>query len=199
MKKTLTLVVLLAAAGCATPRATVTRIDPNSTVDLSGNWNDTDANLVASEMIKDCLSHPWIAKFRASHPGKNPTVRVYPIRNRSTEHINDKFFTKQVERALLNSGDVDVVASLEEAGDVRGERDEQSQFASDSSVKSHGNETGTDFVLNGWVLSQNDSDAGTQVRAFITTMELLDASTNRKAWIGEKRIKKSIARSGVSF
>ena len=42
---------------------TVTRIDADKQIDLSGRWNDTDAKLVAQEMIKDVLSRQWRENF----------------------------------------------------------------------------------------------------------------------------------------
>jgi hypothetical protein len=47
--------LMLAAIGCGKQ---VRRIDPDSTTDLSGKWNDTDSRLVAEEMISDCLTRP---------------------------------------------------------------------------------------------------------------------------------------------
>ena len=46
-------------AGCAsTP--TVERKEVDTTIDLSGRWNDTDSRLVSEEMIQDCLNRPWL-------------------------------------------------------------------------------------------------------------------------------------------
>jgi hypothetical protein len=58
-------------AACATTPK-VTRIDANETVDLSGNWNDTDSRQVAEEMVKDSLARPWL---RSSNRRKNETPR----------------------------------------------------------------------------------------------------------------------------
>ena len=37
----------------------VTRIDPSQQVDLSGNWNSTDARQVAEEMTGTILNATW--------------------------------------------------------------------------------------------------------------------------------------------
>lgn len=107
------MLALVVACGPPPPPATsVQRINPNAAVDLSGEWNDTDANQVASVMIRDCLNKPWITRFKQEKgTSKPPVVRLYPMRNRSSEHIATKFFTKQVEMELINSGLVDVVSS----------------------------------------------------------------------------------------
>ena len=58
--------VLLAASvlpGCSR-QAKVARVEADTTIDLSGRWNDTDSRLVAEEMIADCLGRPWITQHR---------------------------------------------------------------------------------------------------------------------------------------
>ena len=38
----------------------VTRVDADTTIDLSGRWNDTDSrNGRYDDIIQDCLTHPW--------------------------------------------------------------------------------------------------------------------------------------------
>ena len=106
-------VVLL--AGCAS--TSVERVGVDETVDLSGRWNDSDSRMVSEEMIGDVLSRPWIDKFRGNHRGQAPTVIVGTIRNRSDEHINTRTFVKDLERALINSGEIEFVAA-------KGEREE---------------------------------------------------------------------------
>ncbi|MCK4633064.1 MAG: penicillin-binding protein activator LpoB, partial [candidate division Zixibacteria bacterium] len=50
---------------------TITRLDAESTTDLSGRWNDTDSRLVSREMISDCISRPWLTEFAATQ-GRKP-------------------------------------------------------------------------------------------------------------------------------
>ena len=119
-------------AGCA--KKQVSRIDPGETVDLSGNWNDTDSRLVAEEMVADCLARPWLTTF-IREQGKNPTIIAGSIRNKSLEHIPVGTFLRDIERSLVNSGTVQVVASAEERGEVREEREDQRVNASPETLK----------------------------------------------------------------
>jgi penicillin-binding protein activator len=191
-------VALTAACQPPGPSTTVQRINPNAQVDMSGNWNDTDANQVARAMIQDCLSRPWATSFKAEK-GRLPVVRLWPIKNRSSEHINWRFFTKQVEMELINSGMVKVVADLEEAQDNRDERADQARHASDKTVKAQQQETGSDFVLNGWVITQNDALEGQEVRAYVTTMELSNSESNEKVWMKVHPIKKVVSRAASQW
>lgn len=189
---------LLSLVACGGSSTTVRRIDPDQVVDLSGKWNDSDANKVAKAMIADCLSRPWAANFKGA-AGKVPVVRLYPIRNRSSDHINTRFFTKQVEMELLNSGIVQVVADVEESTDTRYERQDQAKHASDETAKQQQQEVGSDFILNGWIVSENDAIEGQEVRAYVTTMELINSETNVKVWLNVHRIKKFIERDEAEW
>lgn len=194
------LMALLLTAGCPPPgpSQTIQRTDANAQVDLSGNWNDTDANQVAQAMIRDCLSRPWASQFKAEK-GRNPVVKLYPIKNRSSEHVETKAFTKQVEMEILNSGMANVVAASDETDEARAEREDQSENASDQTAKQNQQETGTDFILNGWIVTQNDAVSGQEVKAYTTTMELINAESQQKVWMKVHQIKKVITRAASQW
>jgi len=184
--------VLFVLAACGT---TVERVDTKEVIDLSGRWNDTDSRLVSEEMVTDCLGRPWIEDFRASNAGRRPVVIVGTVLNRSSEHINVQTFTKDLERALLNSGRVGFVASRQEREEVRAERLDQASHASEETAKPAGAETGADYMLKGSINTIVDRLGGKQVTYYQVNLELIDLATNRKVWIGEKKIKKLIERS----
>jgi PBP1b-binding outer membrane lipoprotein LpoB len=181
--------------GCSTAPK-VKRIDIDKTVDLSGRWNDTDSRLVAQAVIDDCLKGSWLSKFKSGHLGKKPDVIVGTVVNRSHEHINVQTFTKDLEKALIDSGRVYFVASSTEREDIRKEREDMAVHASDKSVKSPGQEAGADFMLKGTLNSIVDEIKGKRVVYYHVNLELIDMISNRKVWIGEKKIKKVVTRPG---
>jgi len=183
-------VLAIVLSGCA--KKQVTRIDPGETVDLSGNWNDTDSRLVAEEMITDCLGRPWLATFLREH-GKNPTIIAGSIRNKSMEHIPVGTFLRDMERELVNSGTVQVVASAEERGEVREERADQRVNASPETLKEMGREVGADFMLIGEINQINDQEGKEQVRYYQVDLTLVNIETNVKTWLGQKKIKKYVS------
>lgn len=191
----LLLVALLLAASCA---KRVTRTDADEQIDLSGRWNDTDSRLVAEEMIKDSMSSPWLKRFERENAGRVPVVIVYSVKNRSSEHINTQTFVKNLERAFVNSGVVDVVASQDQRAEIRGERaNQQSGFVENPALI--GKELGADFVLTGVLNTINDRLQGNEVVFYQVNLELISVQTNRKAWIGEKQIKKLVDRAKTTF
>ena len=187
----LLLVALAAGMGCSGGKQ-VTRIDPDEQVDLSGRWNDTDSRLVSETMISDCMSRPWKARHIDKH-GERPTIIVGQIRNKSTEHIAVGTFVGDIERAFINSGDAEVVASAEEREEIRGERADQQQYASEESVKQWGREHGADYMLSGVINSIEDQEGGEMVVFYQVDLNLIDLESNSKVWQGQKKIKKYIA------
>ena len=179
------------SAGCSQK---VSRIDSNEVTDLSGQWNDTDSRLVSREMIDDVLSRRWMSKYTAKHH-KVPTVIIGSIRNLSHEHINTRTFISDLEKELINSGEIDFVASASERDELRAERREQDLNASESTRKAMGNETGADFMLQGSINTIVDAIKGEQARFYQVDLTLINLETNRKVWVGQKKIKKTIEKS----
>lgn len=181
----------LMLSACST---SVERVDAQQQVDLSGAWNDTDSQLVAREMVDDALSRPWITKF-VKQEGNDPVVIVGRIKNLSHEHINTNTFIANIERELLNSGEVYFVASASERSEIREERADQDLNASESTRKEMGQEYGADYIMQGQINTIIDADGNSQVRYYQVNLELVSLRDNRKVWIGEKKIKKLVKNS----
>ncbi len=193
-------IVLSAAvilAGCGSSKQ-VTRLESETVTDLSGKWNDTDARLVAEEMIQDCLTRAWITDFVAAS-GEKPVVTVGTVRNMSNEHIDTETFTTDMERELINSGRVRFVASREQRQEIRQERAEQQEYASDETVKRMAEEVGADFLVQGSIKTILDQVEGVRVVYYQTDLEMVNVETNEKVWIGTKKIKKEISQRSTKW
>lgn len=185
--------LVILVASCAGPR-TVTRTAADAQIDLSGRWNDTDARMVAEEMIDDLMRRPWLENFERQARRK-PVVIVGTIRNLSSEHINTTPFITDIERELVNSGRVSFVAAARQREEIRQERLDQQTEASDATIRRLGQETGADFMLQGTINSTVDAIEGRRAVAYQVNLELINIETNEKSWIGTKEIKKLIEQS----
>jgi len=194
---TIYITIALLVSGCASGPV-VERKAGDSTIDLSGRWNDADSRMVSEEMIKDCLSRPWLQRFKIKHGGE-PTVIVGRVKNRSHEHINVQTFVKDLERALINSGQVQFVASKGERAGIREERKDMAKHSSDETMKGPGQETGADFMLIGVINTIRDDIGKKAVMYYQTNLELINLASNVKVWIGDKKIKKLIKKKSVKW
>ena len=190
-------VMMISLAGCAS--TSVKRVAVDETIDLSGRWNDTDSRLVSEEMIQDVMNRGWIGTHRQENQGKSPSVIVGTVRNRSDEHINTQTFVKDLERALVNSGEVDLVADSGQREEVRTERLDQASHSSEETAKEEGQEIGADFMLQGTINTITDRVDGKQVKYYQVNLELIHMETHKKVWLGEKKIKKMVKQKKFWF
>lgn len=193
----LSLAALLGASVSCARSTRVTRTEAGSTEggDLSGYWNDIDAETVAKTMTQQIVDGGWLAEhYRATGSESRPVIKLMGVIKRTDDrNVNEQFFGKQVERFLLNTGRVRVVAASGQEGVNTEERRRQASEASDETAKASGNEIGADYTLQTVINSQNESDGGGKsVRAYLVNMELVHVETQEKVWIGEEKIRKSI-------
>lgn len=196
MKKLLLVFFALPLLFACSP--SVKRVETNLVKDVSGGWNDTDAQMVAQEMITDCLQGGWYNRY-LTHKGKEPVVIVGTVTNNTMEHINTGVFVEEIQRALINSAKVDFVASSTERGEIRTERLEQDEFASEATRKAFGKEVGADFMLSGVLNSVVDKSGSKALVFYQVNMKLINIETNQIVWNGQKQIKKYVKRSKVTW
>lgn len=176
-------------SSCATK--SVTRIDPEKQVDLSGRWNDVDSRKVAEEMTGDCLNRPWRTNFENKN-SKKPTIIVGEIVNKSHEHIESSTFIKDMEKQFINTATVRVVQSDQFREKMRMERADQQKFSSLDTQKKWGKELGADYMLFGTINSIVDQEGKRKVIFYQVNLELADLESNEIIWIGDKKIKKYV-------
>ena len=185
-------VLVTLAAGCTSVR--VTRVEPNAVTDLSGRWNDTDSRLVAGAIVEQALSGPWLERAASARGGRTPAIIVGAFANRTMEHIPVTTFTRDVERAFVNTGAVTVVASVGERQEVRAERVDQQQNATADTRARLAKEQGAQYMLQGDVQAIEDAEGREKVVYYQVDATLVDLESNAKIWVGQHRIKKYIER-----
>ncbi len=195
MKKVLSclmLIGIIVVSGCG-PSKQVTRLDSDTTVDLSGRWNDTDSRLVAEKMINECLTHIWINNHNQTK-GAKPVVIVGFIQNKSNEHIATQTFITDIEQAFINSGKVRIVSDKSVRDEIRAERADQSENAAIETIKRMGRELGADYMMYGHINTIEDREGGRQIMFYKTDLTLANIESLEKVWIESKEIKKFIGR-----
>jgi uncharacterized protein (TIGR02722 family) len=198
VKQGVILILAMALLTACSSKRQVSRLDTESVTDLSGQWNDTDARLVAQEMVNDCLSRVWLTDYIAA-AGEKPVVTVGTIRNMSSEHVDTDVFSIDFERELINSGRIRFVASRDQRGEIRDERMDQQNYSSEETMKQFGREVGADFILLGSVKTITDQVERKSTIFYQTDLELINLETNEKVWIGSKEIKKGISQGKVKW
>ncbi|CAN5733804.1 hypothetical protein BH23GEM6_BH23GEM6_16400 [soil metagenome] len=187
--------ITVGSTGCARQ---VTRIAPEQAIDLSGRWNDVDSRLVADSLIRQSfeagMGANWAIRHSQRYGGEQPTVVVGTVRNRSMEHVPVGTFVRDLERAYINSGLVRVVSSGSEREELRDERYDQQEHASEATRARLRSETGANYILQGEIQSIEDRERGRSVVFYQVDVTLVNLETNAKEWVGQHKIKKFIQR-----
>lgn len=183
--------VFLAIVLAACQSRSVARIDPSTSLDLSGRWNDSDSRRVAEEMTKNLLSSDRFKSYAEGLDHK-PVIVVGQILNRTSEHIDADNYIKKFELAIFESGTADIVESEGFRDKLRVERAQQQDFADPATMARWGMETGADLMLLGEMLSEVDVYNKRRVVNYVTTLYLTDIETNKRIWYGQHEIKKYV-------
>jgi penicillin-binding protein activator len=176
----------------------VTRIDHKQNVDLSGLWNDTDSRIVADDLIKQITKGHWLSRFGKTNR-KKPVIVFGRFINTGHEHIAVGTFLKDLERSMVESGDIVVIASQLERNTVRKEKSDYEKH----NQKIWGDkimvETEADFMLTGSINTLIDQVPDKKMIFYQIDMELIEIKNQEKVWIGQKKIKKFIKKPRVAW
>lgn len=170
----------------------VTRVSPDQTIDISGNWNNSDARMAADDLTGQILSSKWIGEHEQGHQGKRPVVIVGFVQNKSHEHIDAETFLTDIESSFVQSQKVRLVQGGKKREELRAEKADQQTNASVSTMKKFGLENGADYILQGSINSIVDSHKRQKVVYYQISLELTNIQTNEVVWIGEKKIAKYV-------
>ena len=195
--KLITIISLgLVLGACQT--TSVKRGTAEEQTELTGKWNANDSKMVSKKMIESMLDGGWLRKHLKSHK-KEPTVIVGKFKNLSHEIINVDSFVADIERVLINSGDVEFVADSTDREQIRSERMDQELHATAKTRKEMGKEVGADYMLIGTLNSFTEQFGGTKNIQYQIDMELISMRDNKKVWIGSQKHAKTVERSMFRF
>lgn len=170
----------------------VTRVDSTEVYDISGRWNDTDSRLTSEQLTDQVLAGQWLSDHLQQSNGEEPVVIVGFVKNKSHEHIQAETFVKDLEQSFIQTGKVRVVQGGDKREQIRKERADQQENASQSTMKNWGLEVGADYMLQGSINSIVDAHKRKKVNFYQVNLELTNLETNEIVWIGDKEIKKYI-------
>lgn len=189
-----TFIVILFAAALVACSPSVKRGKAEDQKELTGKWNANDSRLVSKKIVGSMLKGRWVRNHLKAHQ-KSPTVIVGKITNLSHEIINVETFIADIEREMINSGEIEFVASSKERGQIRDERVDQSTNATRDTRKSPNKETGADYMLIGNLNSFVERVDGVQNLQYQIDLTLISLSDNKKVWVESQKHAKTVSRT----
>ena len=187
---------LLVLGSCAERQFTQGEYDdPNEVRLLDDKFNESDASLLAQEMITSMASHPIFVD-----PKVPPIVQVEDVRNKTSEHIDTKAITDSIRTALIKTGKVRF-SNKEDRGTVDEEVDYQQQSGrvNKKTQKRRDGRIGADYILTGDLTSNVQQVGNRKLIYYKLTLNLTNLTTSLIEWSDEKPIRKKFQKKAVGL
>lgn len=166
----------------ASPAPTCMTPDELARASALGELTYGDMESVSRKAAASCLAGAWLARL-TGEKGRKPAIRFYPVRNRTSYHINWMPMVKLFEGELASSGKVTLVADLDSAHALRAARPASEQ----------GKELGPDLVASGSISGVTEAVSDTEtVQAYVIAWELVRTDTDEKVWVTTETVKKIV-------
>lgn len=186
----------LTLAGCSNQQFTKGDYDdPEQVRLLDDKFNESDAAMLAEDMILSMAANPIFADAKVP-----PVVQVETLRNKTTEHIDTKSITDSIRTSLIKTGKVRF-ANKEDRDLVESEVDYQqdSGRVNRTSQKKRGNSVGADYVLTGDLVSNVQEVGNRKLVFYKLTLNLTNLTTNLIDWSDAKPIRKRFKKKAVGL
>lgn len=196
MKKSAIALIGLAVllGGCTNK---VTYEDPNAVDTTSVDFNSTDLQKIANNMVDSMLMSPSIAAITRNN---RPIVFVDGIKNKTSQHIDTESITDSISTKMLNSGKFRFV-DMSRVNDVRKQLNFQNhdELVDQNTAIKFGNMVGAQYMLYGNLSSIVQSNGSDKDVYYKMTMRLMDLKTGIIEWADETQIRKQESRALIGF
>ena len=187
----------LALVAC-TGRPAVVRGSDNPDLDnfaMSTGLDKKDLEGLFDQNAKSLQESGAMRKWKAlSLNDKEASVAIFPVKNQTTEHIDDQLSTllSKFETKLVNSGYVRVV-SLEAQKDLIEEMKKQQSAAFDPDKAAQlGRQLGVKYFITGKIYTTDEKSGSERRVQYFLFMRVLEVETGAIRWQNEANLTKGL-------
>jgi penicillin-binding protein activator len=185
--------LLIMLASCTAVR--VERQSSDTEVDLSGQWNDTDVKIMAESITQNLLNSDWVNQ----QTSEKQTIIFDRIENKTMEHVETDAILKLVEKKLLDSQRFIVLASGINRSVARQEKKDYEANNQDPAGFKIVKEQAAKYIIQGVLHSILDQLKDDKTIYYQLTLNIIEIDKNKLVWSGQKRIKKLIQKSSMTW
>lgn len=150
-------------------------------------WNESDSESIADSLISISLQAEWNKNFSQK---RKPIIVVGKMENKSKENIDVSLLAKDIERSLINSGEVSFISSKEKREIIRADRKNFEDFAEKDKFIKYMKPLKADFFMSGVVYSQVDSSVTPIRKKYELSLNIISTKNATVVWEGVQSITK---------
>lgn len=136
----LTLISLSLLNGCA---SRTRDLDPNASIHYDASYDFSDKKVIVNDLVAKILQAPFAMS------AKKPLMIIYPFSNETSEHINTRGVSDDIQRQMLQSGKFRFI-NEQQRDNIAAEMEYQSKGYVDKTMRIKiGRQLGADYLLSG--------------------------------------------------
>ncbi|HKA16030.1 MAG TPA: CsgG/HfaB family protein [Myxococcota bacterium] len=154
-----------------------------------------DINYLVAENIRSLsASKFWTGSVETS--GSPPTFAIWPIENRTTQHLEDQLVTilSSIETSLVNSGNARVVARNEQDDLIEEIRRQGSSMYDPRTEQRAGRQLGAKYFVTGRITGVDEKLSGVRRLQYSLFLQVLEVETAQVRWQNEVTRSKQLKR-----
>ena len=179
--------VVRGGAGAANPK-----LDERA---LGVGLDREDINYLVSENIASLsASRFWKNDVERANP--DPTVAIWPIENRTTQHLDDQLVTilSSIETSLVNSGEVRVVARNQQEDLIDEIRRQGGSMFDKATEQRAGRQLGAKYFVTGRITGVDEKLSNVRRLQYSLFLQVLEIETAQVKWQNEVTRSKELKR-----
>ncbi len=150
-------------------------------------WDEIDSEIIADSLISISLQSDWNKNFSKK---RKPIIVVGKIVSTSDEIIDVSLLAKDIERSLINSGEVTFIADKQKREDIRNDRKNKDDFTDEKKFIKYLKSLKSDFFISGNFNSIVDSTAIPVEKRYTLNAEIISTKNASVIWKGTQDIVK---------
>lgn len=175
---------MLTLFGCSSAPKTGKEQTPTPPTKLAV-WDKNDSETISDSLISSALQADWKKNFTTK---RKPIITVGKIENKSSEKINVSLLAKDIERSLINSGEVSFIADKQKREVIRNDRKSISDFADNNKFKKYLRSLKSDFFISGNINASADSSVVPIQKNYTINLEVINTKNASVVWEGSQSI-----------
>ena len=192
-------IVLGSAVGCAPTVSRGGAGTKNPGLDdaaLSTGLDKADLDYLVEENLNALFDSGFWQRSILDNPDEQPLFAIFPVRNDTSEHIDDQLHTLlgSIETFLVNSGSVGVVSRERQAEMMREVRFQQSGDIDPSSAAQIGRQLGAKYYVTGKVGAVDEKLKKTRRVQYSLFLQVIEVDTSLIRFQNETARSKAIKR-----
>lgn len=162
---------------------------------MSTGLDKEDLKQLYKDNSKSLLASAAMTRWKdAARDGKEATVAIFPVKNETTEHIDDQLsaLLADFETDLVNSGNVTVISherQLELVGELKIQQ--SAVFDADKAAQL-GKQLGAQYFVTGKVSASDEKTDGERRVQYMLYMQVIEIETGAIRWQNKATLTKGL-------